>query len=397
MGRDSTDRAAARRRDAGPRVLHVMECTIGGTRRHIFDVALGQRRAGLDVHVIASAERQPDFRADLSRLAEAGVGVLELPMVRQVSPARDARHLVALERRLEGLRPDILHTHSSKAGVLGRLASLATGIGRRVHTPHTFAFLFHAMFGPLRRRLFYELERGLSGETERVIAVSRDEARLFADSGVVEPGRVRVVPNGIDPAPWAAARPIDRAQLGLGSERLLVLVVGLLNVAKGQDLALEALTGAGLGDLELALVGHGEREAALRAQAQELGLARRVHFLGFRHDVPALMAAADLVLLPSRWEGLPYVVLEALAASKPVVACPVPGAVELLEGGAGYLAREVSAAALAEALRTALEDGPAGRAAAAAQGRTRLLERYTQEAMVRGLGQVYTELLAGAA
>lgn len=389
MGESSAQAAGAPRL----RVLHVMESTIGGTRRHLVDVALGQRALGLDVHVVAAAERQSDFRDDLERLRAAGVGVRELAMVRSISPARDARDLLALEGELRRLRPDVLHTHSSKAGVLGRLASLATGIGRRVHTPHTFAFLFEAMFGPLKRRLFYELERGLSALTERIVAVSGDEAELFARSGVVQPERVRVVPNGIDPGPWLAARALPRAELGLAEGRTAVGVIGLLNAAKGQDLALEALARPELQGCDLVLVGHGELESELREIARSLGLERRVVFLGFRRDVPAIVAGLDVLLVPSRWEGLPYVVLEALAAGRPVVASPVAGARELLADGVGFVAREISPAALAEALGEALSCAGAERAARAERGRARVLESYSVQAMVRGLVAVYDELL----
>lgn len=390
MGEPSAELAGGAPR---PRVLHVMESTIGGTRRHLVDVALGQRAQGLDVHVVAAAERQSDFRADLERLRAAGVGVQELAMVRAISPAHDARDLLFLERELRRLRPDVLHTHSSKAGVLGRLASLATGIGRRVHTPHTFAFLFAAMFGPLKRRLFFELERGLSGLTERVVAVSGDEAELFVRSGVVEAARVRIVPNGIDPAPWITATPLPRAELGLGEGRTAIGVIGLLNAAKGQDLALEALARPGLEACDLVLVGHGELEQELRERARALGLERRVVWLGFRRDVPRILASLDLLLLPSRWEGLPYVVLEALAAGRPVVASPVAGARELLTEGVGIVAREISADALAEALRVALADTPAKHAARCERGRARVLGHYSAQAMVRGLVDVYEELL----
>ena len=119
-----------------------MECTIGGTRRHLVDVARGQRRAGLDVHVVASTLRDPGFPPELDALEAEGVGVTRLDMVREVSPRLDRAHARALAAHLRELRPDIVHTHSSKAGVLGRHASLRTGVGARVHTPHTFAFLF---------------------------------------------------------------------------------------------------------------------------------------------------------------------------------------------------------------------------------------------------------------
>ena len=123
------------------RVLHVMESTIGGTRRHIVDVTLGQLELGLDVHLVVAAER----------LRAAGASVVVLPMERAIRPATDLRHARFLGRHLREVRPDVVHTHSSKAGVLGRHASLATGIGGRVHTPHTFAFLFGAMFGSAKR------------------------------------------------------------------------------------------------------------------------------------------------------------------------------------------------------------------------------------------------------
>lgn len=375
---------------AGLRVLHVMECTIGGTRRHITDVARGQLERGLEVHLAVAAERQPDFRADLGALASLGARVHELPMAREVRPALDARHLVALERLLLATRPTIVHTHSSKGGVLGRLASLATGVGRRVHTPHTFAFLFREMFGPWKRRLYYELERGLAAHSAVLVAVSPSEARSMRSSGVVGEERIAVVPNGIDPAPFLEARPLALESVGLDPARPSAAVVGLLNVAKGQDLLLEALEQPGCESLQLLVAGSGELEPALRERTRRAGLEQRVRFLGFRRDVPALLAAIDFLVLPSRWEGMPYVALEALAAGKPVLATPVDGALDLLQsGGCGWLAREVSAGALAERLREVLALSPAERRAAGARGRALVLEAYTCERMVEGLVGLY--------
>ena len=123
-------------------VLHVMEATIGGTRRHLVDLAREQRRCGLRVSLAVATLREERFLADLDQLRGAGCGVYELAMLRGLSPLADLRHLRCLSRILLDLRPDVVHTHSSKAGVLGRLASMQTGIGARVHTPHTMAFLF---------------------------------------------------------------------------------------------------------------------------------------------------------------------------------------------------------------------------------------------------------------
>jgi len=377
---------------SAPRVLHVMECTIGGTRRHLVDVAQGLLERGIDLHLAVAVERAPDFRADLERLARRGCGVHELAMVRELSPGRDARHLLALERLLARLAPDVVHTHSSKAGVLGRLASLATGIGRRVHTPHSMAFLFREMFGPLRRHLFFQLERHLAAQTDQVIAVSAGEAATLRAAGVVDGARLAVVPNGIDPAPFAGAAPIDLAALGLDPARPTAAVVGLLNVAKGQDLALEAA--ALCPTLQLLVVGEGGTRAELEDLARRLGIAARVRFLGFRRDVPAILAAADLALLPSRWEGLPYAALEAMAAARPVLATPVDGARDVIEHGLdGWLAADVSAAALARSLAAALALSPAERRAAGERGRERVRQRFTRAKMVEGLLAVYAELV----
>ncbi len=373
------------------RILHVMECTIGGTRRHLVDVVLGQRALDLDVHVVASSLRQPDFEADLQRFEHAGAVVTRLPMVRAVSPATDAAHLSTLRAHLERTHPDVVHTHSSKAGVLGRLASLQTGIGARVHTPHTFAFLFEAEFSRPRRALFRAIEKGLSGHTHALVAVSPGEARTFAASGVVDAERVRVVPNGIDPAPWIAARPIARAEIGLRDDKPLAAVVGLLNVAKGQDLALQAL--AEVPDLQLVVVGHGDMDADLRSLTVRLRLDDRVRFLGFRTDVPAILAASDFVVVPSRWEGLPYVALEAMAAAKPVVATPVDGARDVIEHGrTGLLSGAIDARSIAGALRAMQHATPEERASMGALGRERVVRSYTARAMVQGLVDVYREV-----
>jgi len=370
-----------------------MECTIGGTRRHLVDVALGQRALGLDVHVTAAVSRQPDFESDLQRLERAGVVVTRLAMVRAIAPLKDARHLTALRRQLERVRPDIVHTHASKAGVLGRLASIQSDVGKRVHTPHTFAFLFEAEFSRPKRALFRCVERALASHTHAMIAVSASEARTFTESEVVDRERVRIVQNGIDARGWIEAIPIDRAALGVVGEDLLVLVIGLLNVAKGQDIALSALAKPGLDDVHIAIVGHGDMESQLRGDASRLGIEKRVHFLGFRTDVPRLVAACDFVLLPSRWEGMPYVVLEAMAGAKPVVATPVDGAVDLVsEGRTGFVARAIDAGAVAEALRAMSALTSRERAAMGSVGRARVLEHHGVDAMVKQLVDVYEEV-----
>jgi glycosyltransferase involved in cell wall biosynthesis len=375
------------------RVMHVMEATIGGTRRHLHDLACGQALSGHEVFVIASAEREPAVRGDFERMRAAGVEVLELPMVRSISPGVDRRHAAQIADRLRQIRPRIVHTHSSKAGALGRWASLRTGVGLRVHTPHTFAFLFDAMFSRPRRALFRGVERYLGARTAATIAVSEGEGQTIRSSGVVPAERVHVVPNGVEPGPWAEARPLERASLGLPERAPVALVVGLLNPAKGQDLALRALCEPGCDELVLVLAGHGDDEPELRALADRLGVAHRVRFLGWRDDVPRLMATADLLCRPSRWEGMPYAVLEAMASGLPVVASRVDGARDLvLDGVTGALCDVGCPRSLGAALARVSSLDRARRIEQGRAGRARFLEGYTIERMVASLDAVYAGL-----
>ena len=377
-------------------VLHVMEATIGGTRRHLVDVALGQARVGHEVTVVVSTLRDPGFPADLERLESAGVHVHRLPMVREIRPIKDLRHMRQLRRILQDRQPDVVHTHSSKAGVLGRRASMASGIGARVHTPHTFAFLFGSLFGRGKRALIRSIEVALARSTHRIVAVSTSEAETMRSSGVVPADILRIVHNGIDPTRIEGAAGIDLKDVGLDPALPVAAVIGLVYSAKGQDLAIDALAREGLEGLQLLFVGPGD-PSALIARAEALGVNRRVAFTGARDDVPSILASVDMLALPSRWEGMPYVVLEAMAASLPVVATPVDGATDVVvDDVTGYLAEFVSSAAIGDALRRALIAGKARRRTLGLAGRERLTGAYTVEAMVLGLERVYQEAIQAA-
>ena len=372
------------------RVFEVMECTIGGTRRHLVDLAGGLADAGDDVHLVVAVERMAAFREDLRALEARGCTVHELPMVRSISPKRDLRHKREIARLLREHRPDLVHTHSSKAGVLGRSASLSTGIGARVHTPHTFAFLFDAMFSAPKRLLFRGIEKHLAKSTDRMIAVSQGEATTMVEAGVVDRDKVCVVPNGVDPERWSGVAPASRRELGIPDSGVMVLVAGLLNSAKGQDLAIEALQQAGSNDIYLVLAGHGEDLGLLQELASKLGVEDRVRFLGWRDDVPALVAAADLVLLPSRWEGMPYVVLEAMAAARPVVATRVDGATDLVvPGETGELVDVLDVPGIAGALDRMADLSKQQRDQLGQAGELRIRSAYCIEHMVAATREVF--------
>ena len=380
------------------RVLQVMECTIGGTRRHIVDVCAGLAQRGVDTHLVASALRQADFTDDLHALEACGVRVTRLPMVRELAPLQDARHLLALTRLIEREQPDIVHTHSSKAGALGRLASLAAGTGARVHTPHTYSFLFDAMFGSLKRRLYFDIERALAGGSQAVVAVGASEAQTIKKSGVCDPARVHTIPNGVRVQDLARQVSLTRSELGAPEGVPLLLVAGLLNVAKGQDLAIQALRAPGLRAAHLLVVGHGPWEVDLRALAQRAGVAERVHFLGWRSDLARIYGAVDWLLLPSRWEAMPYVVLEALACGTPVVAMPVDGAREILTAAiCGVLSPSTDLDALSSTLDNALRLPAPTRLAYGRAGQRLVAEEYSVDRMLDRLQALYSQVLQVAA
>jgi glycosyltransferase involved in cell wall biosynthesis len=321
-------------------------------------------------------------------------------MVRAITPHRDAWHALRLAALLCDRRIDVVHTHSSKAGALGRAAAFLCSGAVRVHTPHTYAFSFEGGAGQGGQSagppgLVLRLERLLGHVSDRLIHVSESELREGQALGVVAAARARVIPNGIDPTRYAHPRGGEslRQALGIPAGAPVVGTIGLLNDAKGHDLLVAAAAQL-TPDVHVLIVGHGEREAALRAQADRIGLGPRLHLPGWRDDLSAVHAALSVFALPSRWEGLPYALLEALAAGLPCVATDVNGSRDILqcEPPCGLLVPREDPAALAAALSRLLGDA-ALRERFAAAGRARVQAEYTVERMLDRTLQLYREAL----
>lgn len=379
-------------------IIQIMECTIGGTRRHIRELSSGLAQRGHSVTTVCSAERDPTFRNDMERMRYAGVDVVELPMLRAISPAKDLRHLLFLRKllkRMSGI--DIVHTHSSKAGVLGRMAGLWAGGLPLVHTPHTFAFAFKGHFHPAKRALFMHIERFLGKRTSRMINVSDSEREEALGYRIIPVERISVVENGIDPdffeqakAPELKDRVFQNPDL---SPRLGT--VGLLNAAKGHDVLLEAFArlrerfpSAGL-----VMVGEGALRASLERRIDRLGLADRVVLAGYRNDVPRVLKELDLFVFPSLWEGMPYVVLEAMASGLPVVATDVNGSRDLVvPGETGTIVPPSDVDALDDACADILDD-PRKAKTMANNARERVRAHYTLDVMLDKIEAVYRKVL----
>lgn len=347
-------------RGAGERrpipVVTIMECVIGGTRRHLDQLATHCDLGRFALTVVLSARREPAVREQMGRWRARGVRAVELPMRREIAPCADGAHLARIAGLLRRVRPAVVHTHSSKAGVLGRLACrLLRPRPAVVHTPHTFAFAFDREFSPWRRRAFLGIERWLGASTDVLVAVSPSEAAQGRELRIVPAERIRIVENGLDEEAWKdlPSRGKARERWGIPARVRLVVTAGLLSPAKSQADLLEAA--ARLlprhPDLHLVIAGRGPLLEDLQRRARDLGLEDRVAFPGFTDDMKGLYRAADVFVLPSRWEGMPYVILEAMAAGCPVIATDVNGSRDLIrDGETGRLVPAGDAPALAEAL-----------------------------------------------
>jgi glycosyltransferase involved in cell wall biosynthesis len=290
----------------------------------------------------------------------------------------DARTLVTL-LPLAG-RADIVHVHSSKAGFLGRLASLARRKRRAcVFTPHGWSFW---AADSAERRLYAGLERVAACWCGAIVALSQDERAAGLQEGVGRPEHYRVIPNGVELARFALPRKPVRGR---------ILMVGRLAPPKRPDLALRALAlvRERVPEAELWIVGDGPLRPEAERLADAVGVAEAVRFLGHRDDVPELLAGAECALLASDYEGCPLSVVEAMAAGVAVAATDVGGTGELVRPGqTGALSDKGDADGLAHALEQVLalptELGAAGRKVAEAE--------LSLDTMVSRLTALYDEL-----
>jgi glycosyltransferase involved in cell wall biosynthesis len=316
-------------------------------------------------------------------------GVLQLDdLGRGFAPRADARALRALRAALEAFAPDVVHTHTTKAGALGRRAAWAAGVRAVAHTFH--GHVLRDYFAPPAAWWLRRLERRLAARTALLFAVSPSCADELAGLGVAPRGRFTVVPPAVETAPFAAvARVQARARLGVGDERPLLAFAGRLVPIKNPLLFADAL--AALPDAEGHAFGDGPLRAAAAARA---GGCVRWH--GARADLHQVLAAFDALLLPSEREGCPLSAVEAFAAGVPVVGFDVAGVRDVLgEWGAGVLVgRRDGAAGLARAAAALLAD-PGRRARLAARARAGLA-RFAPAAVAAFLRDRYAEVLAGS-
>jgi len=323
------------------------------------------------VSLVPPTPGSADTRPCLEELATSGITVWSPGLTSRRAPVRG---LGALLHHWRARRPDVLCTFMFHANVVGRV------VGRVARVPVVVSSIRNERFGPRWR------ER-LEAATERLGDVTVVNSTAVAASlvarGVVRADRWRVIPNAVDLVRFAprdaAARDVARTRLGVRGDAFLWLVVGRLYPQKDHAALLRAVTllRERHPSLRLAIAGDGPLRASLRQQARELSLTDEVHWLGVRTDVPDLLVASDAFVLPSRWEGSPNALLEALAAGVPVAATDVGGVRELVEDGrSGFVAPPGDAGALAAAMERVMTLRPDERRRLGQHGRQSVRQRH---------------------
>ena len=383
------------------RILRVIaRLNVGGPALHVSYLTKELDQIGYETTLVAGSiggsEGSMEYVAD-----ELGVEPVYLPALqRDISPFQDlaaARELLKVIRRV---RPDILHTHTAKAGAVGRLAARIAGPARPKIVVHTFhGHVLRGYFGTAKTEAFRRLERGLARSSDALIAVSPEVRDDLVQLGVAPREKIVVIRLGLDLDRRLATAPgaseALRAELGVPDGRFLVGWLGRMTEIKRVDDLLRAFAGlreAGA-DADLLVVGDGPLRADLESLAAELGVRDRCHFTGFRSDVGAIYAACDAIALTSANEGTPVTVIEAQAAGRPVVSTNVGGVRDIVtDGVSGFIVPPGDVDAVAAKLRL-LADDPELRDRFGAAGRP-ARDRYSVPRLVHDVDVLYRDLLA---
>jgi glycosyltransferase involved in cell wall biosynthesis len=375
------------------RVLHIITRMIVGGAQETVMLSCALASPAFKAELLSGVETGPE--GDLHGEVEAR-GVrhhYEPSLVRAVHPWKDLVALFRLWRFIRRGRYDVVHTHSSKAGILGRIAARLAGVPRVVHTVHGWGFVPDQ--SPVVFQFYVQLERWCAGLCDILAVVADADRDDGLARGIGRPDQYRLVRSGIEIGPYrdcTATRAEARRLLGVPEDAFVVGSVGRLSPQKAPLDLLEgfAMFARERADAHLVLVGDGPLHAEVEARAQALGLSDRIHLAGLRRDIPVLLRAFDIFALASRWEGLPRVFPQAMAAGLPIVATRVAGAAEAVrEGENGILVTPVDPGALSAALR-ALAADPEARRRMGERGRAEV-EVFSAERMVRGVEQLYSE------
>jgi glycosyltransferase involved in cell wall biosynthesis len=380
-------------------VRMVTRLNIGGPAIHatLLTAALDDGVAFSSTLVAGTTAPHEGSMLDYAR-AHAVEPVLLPSLAREISPMDDLVTLAQTIKLLRRLKPDVVHTHMAKAGTVGRLASRICGVPLIIHTYH--GHVFHSYFSPAKTRAILAIERALALATNRIIAIGDGQRDEIASFGVAPLNKLVTIRLGLDLGQFLDAersRGQLRTELGLDTDTPVVGIVARLVPIKAPEMFLRAAAQilAAEPRTRFLIIGDGERRQELEALSADLGLTDTLRFLGWRRDMPRVYADLDVVALTSLNEGSPVVLIEALAAARPVVSTAVGGVPEVVVHGTTGLTVPVSdVSALAEAILSLLRD-PARAERLGQAGRLHVYPRYDSSRLVDDVRQLYLRELGG--
>jgi glycosyltransferase involved in cell wall biosynthesis len=382
------------------RVMRIISrMNIGGPATHVVLLNAGLDRRGYDCLLVTGSEgaNEGSLR-DLALSSDLRLAMIP-ELGREIAPWSDFVTVVKLYRLMRRERPHVVHTHTAKAGFVGRIAARLAGVPVVLHTFH--GHVFHGYFSPAKTQLFLLIERLGARLSTRIITISPRLREEIAQFGVTGSERIEVIPLGFE-LEMFASQPRGagdfRRSLGLPAAATLVGAVGRLVPIKNIPLLLEAVALARQEDpdIRVVLIGDGSLREELEVEAEALGLGQAVIFTGWRHDLASVYADLDAVVISSHNEGTPASLIEAMATGCPVVSTRVGGVPDLIaDGETGRLVppgeREALAAALLELFR---EQERTARMAELAQ--RQVLERHQARRLVADVDRLYRQLLTAA-
>jgi glycosyltransferase involved in cell wall biosynthesis len=383
------------------RVLRVIaRLNVGGPALHVSYLTKGLDERGYDTMLVAGRVGGSEGSMEYAS-RELGVEPHYLaPLKRDISAWSDSAAMWSIRGLIREYRPHIVHTHTAKAGAVGRMAALMARLPEPPIVVHTFhGHVLRGYFDPKRTAAFRAIERSLARKTDRLIAVSPEVRDDLVEEGVAPLEKFEVIRLGLDLDRRATPDPAQsaelRARLGVGDSSLLIAWLGRMTQIKRVDDLLSAfadLRARGI-DAHLALAGDGPLRLGLEELARELGVGDRAHFIGLQREVAPLYGAADVVALTSGNEGTPVTLIEALAAGTAIVSTDVGGVRDVVrDGETGLLVEAGDTIGIASAFeRLASDQGLRRRLAEG--GKTDVRQRYSVERLVADVDALYRRLL----